>query len=124
MTFNDVVESAAGKLSSDERLRSNLTDDEFTPILDWALARLDEKTAAAGDATTAKQIAHNEMKRIESVMTTLNESLSSSATPTLAAAATLLKLKLPKQKIEIRDRVSLIKEVLQLIEGEWGKSTK
>jgi hypothetical protein len=34
-------ERAAGRLLDDERLRGDLTDDEFQPLLDWALAVVD-----------------------------------------------------------------------------------
>ncbi len=48
------VEWAAERLLEDERLRSNLTDDEFQPLLDWALEALeavaaDPRRAAALD---------------------------------------------------------------------------
>lgn len=120
-SYNDVMESAAEKLSGDERLRSNLTDDEFNPILDWAIAWLDEKMAKASDGTAARQIAQNELKRIELAMTAINDLLPAGTTPTLEEAVKLLNWKMPTQKIEVKDRVSLIKEVLKLIDEEWGK---
>jgi hypothetical protein len=120
-SFNDVLESAAEKLSSDERLRSNLTDDEFAPMLDWAIKWLGTKTAKAKDKAAAQKIAQTELKRIETMMKQVNDHLLAGTTPTLEAAAKPLRLKLPKRKIEVKDRASLIKEVLILIEGEWGK---
>ena len=121
MIFDDVLASAAEKLSSDERLRSNLTDDEFAPMLDWAIKWLGTKAAEAKDKTAAQKITQTELRRIETMMKQVNDHLLAGTTPTLEAAAKPLKLKLPKRKIEVKDRASLIKEVLTLIEGEWGK---
>jgi len=121
MVFEDVIESAAEKLSSNERLRSNLTDDEFNPILDWAIAWLEKKTAKAKDNAAAQKIVQTESKRIETMMKTINDALKEGNTPTLESAASPLKIKLPKKKIGIRDRVMFIREVLKLIEGEWEK---
>jgi hypothetical protein len=115
MTFDDVIESAVEKLTGDERLRSNLTDDEFNPMLDWALAWLDEKTAKASDAAAARKIAQKELKRIESAMKTINDLLKEGNMPTLETAAKALQLKLPKKKIAVTDRVSFIREVLSLV---------
>ena len=124
MVFEDVMESAAEKLSGDERLRSNLTDDEFNPLLDWALAWLEKKMAKAKDKAAAQKIATEEMKRIETMMKMITDSLNGGNTPTLESAATLLKIKLPKKKIGIRNRAMFIQEVLKLIEVEWEKSKK
>ncbi len=121
MSYEDVLESAAEKLSGDERLRSNLTDDEFAPMLDWAIKWLGVKTVKAKDKAAAQKIAAKELKRIESAMKGTNDLLKEGNTPTLESAAKALKLKPPKRKIEVKDRASLIKEVLKLIEVEWGK---
>src|SRR5687768_13759041 len=39
----------AERLLEDESLRADLTDDEFSPLQDWALARLHERVAALAD---------------------------------------------------------------------------
>lgn len=121
MAFDDVVGSAAEKLASDERLRSNLTDDEFAPILDWAIKWLETKTAKAKNKAAAQKIAQMELKRIEMMMKQMNDQMPAGTTPTLEAAVKPLKLKLPRKKIEAKARVSLIQEVLKLIEGEWRR---
>ncbi|MBI4630287.1 MAG: hypothetical protein HY740_00930 [Chloroflexi bacterium] len=121
MVFEDVIESAAEKLSGDERLRSNLTDDEFNPILDWAITRLEKKTAKAKDKAAAQKIAAKELNQIESAMKVINDLLKEGNTPTLESAAKPLKVKPPKPKIGIRNRDMFIGEVLKLIEGEWEK---
>ena len=114
MTFDDVMESATEKLSGDERLRSNLTDDEFNPILDWAIAWLEKKTAKAKDKAAAQKIVQTELKSIETRMKTINDALKGGNTPTLESAAKPLKIKLPKNKIGIRNRDMFIREVLKL----------
>ncbi len=46
-------ERAASRILEDERLRGDLTDDEFQPLLDWALGTIDrvaESTAGTDDA--------------------------------------------------------------------------
>ncbi len=116
MAFEDVIETAVEKLSGNERLRSNLTDDEFNPILDWAIARLEKKTAKAKDKAATQKIAAKELKRIESAMKAINDLLKGGNTPTLESAATPLKIKLPQKKIGIRNRAMFIQEVLKLIE--------
>ena len=117
MVFEDVIEGVAEKLSGDERLRSNLTDDEFNPILDWAIAGLEKKTAKAKDKAAAQKIAAKELKRIESAMKGINDLLQGGNTPTLESAAKPLKVKPPKPKIGIRNRDMFIREVLKLFEA-------
>lgn len=115
MIFDDVIANAAEKLSGDERLRSNLTDDEFAPMLDWAIKWLGVKTAKAKDKAAAQKIAAKELKRIESAMKGVNDLLKEGNTPTLEAAAKALKLKLPKKKVGIRNREMFIREALSLV---------
>ena len=52
-------ERAAERLLEDERLRGNLTDDEFQPLLDWALAAVDGvaiQTSRASDDTAETRV--------------------------------------------------------------------
>jgi hypothetical protein len=52
-------ERAAGRLLDDERLRGDLTDDEFQPLLDWAMAqaeRLVDSTAGDSDEVAERRI--------------------------------------------------------------------
>ena len=44
-------ERAASRILDDESLRDSLTDDEFQPILDWALAVTDRVAASTTDLT-------------------------------------------------------------------------
>jgi hypothetical protein len=52
-------ERAASRLLEDERLRGDLTDDEFQPLLDWAMAaaeRLVDSTASNADDLAEQRI--------------------------------------------------------------------
>jgi hypothetical protein len=52
-------ERAASRLLDDERLRGDLTDDEFQPLLDWALAAADRivaETAGQSDEQAAPRV--------------------------------------------------------------------
>lgn len=44
-------ERVASRILEDERLRGDLTDDEFQPLLDWALAAADELVASTAGQT-------------------------------------------------------------------------
>jgi hypothetical protein len=52
----------AERLLDDERLRADLTDDEFLPLQDWALARLHERAATMADPAAAE--ADAELERL------------------------------------------------------------
>ena len=114
-SYDSLLESAAEKLMGNERLRSNMTDDEFNPCLDWALAQLTQATTKAKDRDAAQKILDDELKNAEGVLKALNDALKDSKTPTLESAAKLLKIKLPKQKIEVKDRQAFIQKVLSLM---------
>lgn len=51
--FEDAIpgrqERAAGRILDDEGLRGDLTDDEYQPLLDWALTVTDQLAAATAD---------------------------------------------------------------------------
>ncbi len=52
-------ERAAGRILDDERIRGDLTDDEFQPLLDWALSvadRLAAATAGQDDASADRTL--------------------------------------------------------------------
>ena len=57
-----LVQRCADQILGDEALRSDLTDDEFQPLLDWALERLDERAASIADP--ASPDAETEMARV------------------------------------------------------------
>jgi hypothetical protein len=115
-SYDSLLESAAEKLAGNERLRSNMTDDEFNPCLDWALARLTRAIAKAKDKEAAQKILEKDLKSVETILKTLNDALKDNKTPTLESAAKLLKIKLPKQKIKVKARQVFISEILKLVQ--------
>jgi hypothetical protein len=64
------LEGVAERLLGDERLRGSLTDDQFQPLLDWALAAL-ERAAADG----AREPEHVATRRLEAELATVREVL-------------------------------------------------
>jgi hypothetical protein len=73
MAFERIVQNASESLLGDERLRSNLTDDEAKVSLDWALNWLESRITPARDETEAKQIAQAELTRLRSLLGIVND---------------------------------------------------
>lgn len=63
-----LTERAAERLLDDERLRGSLTDDEFQPLLDWALRTIDRVAADAADRPMAAAT-----ERVDAVLARLRE---------------------------------------------------
>ena len=63
-------ERAAGRILEDERLRGDLTDDQFQPLLDWALSAADlaGAEAAAVRGESADALLDERMSRIKDVV--------------------------------------------------------
>ena len=74
-TFDKIIQSAAENLYGDERLRSNLTDDEGKIVLDWALGRISVQVNAAHHEVAAKLAAQKELARVRPVVAALNASI-------------------------------------------------
>ncbi len=83
-----ILQGVAEQLMEDERLRSNLDDDEAKIILDWAIAWLGAQITPAADAPTAAQIAGAELARVRDALKAVNASAkeSSAAVPEIFAA--------------------------------------
>lgn len=71
--FDRVVQGVAESLYGDERLRSNLTDDEAKVVLDWALARVSERVATAKDESSARKAAQDALARVRPVIAALSD---------------------------------------------------
>ncbi len=84
--FDKVVQNAAENLYEDERLRSNLTDDEAKIVLDWALGRISGQVNAARDEPAAKLAAQKELARVRPVVAAINALAKKPGPPRLAAA--------------------------------------
>jgi hypothetical protein len=70
--YEKIVQRATESLYADERLRSNLTDDEAKVVLGWAAGRIADQINFAPDGTSATQIARDESTRVRQVLTALN----------------------------------------------------
>ena len=67
----------AERLLEDESLRADLTDDEFLPLQDWALARLQERVAALADpaASEAETELESLLECLRAVLRAANDTL-------------------------------------------------
>ncbi len=69
-------EWAAERLLEDERLRGELTDDEFQPLLDWALATVDR--VAAETAGQTEEVAR---RRLEAALDRIRDAIHAGLDP-------------------------------------------
>jgi hypothetical protein len=92
-------ERAAGLILDDERLRGDLTDDEYQPLLDWALAASDQlvERAATADDDAAQAEIRERVARVKEAVQLAAEAIAAHAsgatsqrTSTLAALADLV----------------------------------
>lgn len=67
-----ILQGVAEQLMEDERLRSNLDDDQAKIVLDWALAWMGAQINAAPDAPAAEQIARAELARVRDALRAVN----------------------------------------------------
>jgi hypothetical protein len=72
-------ERAAGRMVEDERLRGDLTDDEFQPLLDWALAVTDRVASSTSGLPDEEADA-----RIDATIEALREVLSAAGAAIVA----------------------------------------
>ena len=67
-----IADRAVMQLHADERLYSNLTDDEAKVVMDWAAQWIEEQVVLASDEPSAEQAAQNALSRVRPVITTIN----------------------------------------------------
>ncbi len=72
MPFENIVEKVTEQLYADERLRSNLTDDEATVVLDWAAQWIKGQVAAASDEPDAKRVVERALTLVLPVIKAIN----------------------------------------------------
>ncbi len=92
-TFEKILQSTSEKLYGDERLRSNLSDEEAKMVLGWADAWIAERVNDAIDEVAAKQIAQSELARVKPVVAAINELGKKPGAPALGEAVAALALK-------------------------------
>ncbi len=84
-----IAERASSSLYEDERLRSNLTDEQADIVLKWADDWLSSRIAEAPDEAAAQQIAQTEGKRARTALAAIN-ALAENEAFTLAQAVAAL----------------------------------
>ena len=119
--YDKLVQSAAERLMEDERLRSNLADDEAKLLIDWALARLAGRMAKASNEAVARQMVQTEMARLRPAMYKINDLLVEGQTPPLSRAIQALGLPANKTATNPLDRKGLIRAVTSQLNEAWRK---
>jgi hypothetical protein len=72
MRFDKITQSISEQLYGDEKLRSNLADDEAKVVLDWAVHWIEEQMGSAKDESSAKQLAQRALARVRPVISAIN----------------------------------------------------
>jgi hypothetical protein len=116
-----VIQGAAERLMEDERLRTNLTDEEAKQLMDWALAWLEARVFKAPDEVTARQTAQTEMTRLRPAISKINGLLGGDKLPTLANAVQALGLPATKTATNPLDRKGLIRALTTQLAESWRK---
>ncbi len=106
--FDKVMQNVAESLYGDERLRSNLADDEAKIVLDWALGRITARVKAARDESTARQLAQNELARVRPVLTAINSLAKKPGPLRLADAAAAIEPSLAAQQLSRAEIIELL----------------
>lgn len=119
--YDKLVQSAAEKLIEDERLRSNLTDEEANLLVDWAIRWLEDRLARVRDEATARQIAQAEVTRLRPAMSKINDSLAGGKMPALSAALQTLGLTRSRAATNPLDRKGLIQSLTAHLAEAWRK---
>jgi hypothetical protein len=104
-----VAESVSEALYEDERLRSNLTDEQANLVLKWASNWLTEQISKARDEAAAQKIAQVESARVRSALAALNALSKKSGDITLCDGITAL------EPVLCGDRAFNREEVLTLL---------
>ena len=116
-----VIQGAAERLMEDERLRTNLTDEEAKQLMDWALAWLEARVFKAPNEAMARQIAQTEMTRLQPAMSTINDLLGGGKMPALTNAIRALGLPSTKTATNPLDRKGLIRALTTQLAESWRK---
>jgi len=119
--YDKIVKSTAERLMEDERLRSNLADDEAKLLIDWALAWLEGRAVKANNEAAARQMVQTEMTRLRPAMHKINDLLVEGKTPALSHAVQALGLPANKTATNPLDRKGLIRALTAQLAESWKK---
>jgi hypothetical protein len=118
MKFDKILQRISEQLYDDEKLRSNLTDDEATLVFDWATHWIEEQAGLAKDEASAKQLAQRALAQAREAIGALNTLASRSGSVRLAEAVATLE---PLLKIDQKTpRVQVFKLLTTLIGAAWN----
>jgi hypothetical protein len=72
MPFDKIVRRVTEPLYEDEKLRSNLTDDEARVVLGWAAQWIEMQVISAKGEPSAEQTAQRALARVQPVISAIN----------------------------------------------------
>ena len=119
--YDKVMQSTAEKLMEDERLRTNLADDEAKLLMDWALAWMEGRVFKAPNEAVAQQLAQTELARLRPAMSKINNLLKGDKMPALTNATQALGLPAAKTATNPLDRKGLIRILTARLAESWRK---
>jgi hypothetical protein len=121
--YDGIIQGVAEKLMEDERLRSNLADDEANFLLKWAIERVKGRVSSAPDEDTAHQTVQAEIARLHPAMVKINALLAGDKAPSVVSAIQVLGVSGAKSAISgTLDRKSFIQAMTSHLVEEWDKS--
>ncbi|MEW5719474.1 MAG: hypothetical protein AB1817_12650 [Chloroflexota bacterium] len=118
MRFEKILQSVSEQLYGDEKLRSNLTDDEASVVLNWASRWIEEQISAATGEANAKQIALRAFAQAREAVSAINALASRSGAVRIAEAVAALE---PLLQIDQKTpRVHVFKLLTTLLGAAWS----
>jgi hypothetical protein len=117
--FEKVVRGAVEKLMGDERLRSNLSDDEANILLDWLVKRIEASVSKAFDESAARQIAQAEVTRLRASASKINDLLVGGKLPALPEGIKAMGLRPTDIVTKPLDRAGFIRAMTAQLSDEW-----
>jgi hypothetical protein len=118
-SFESQIESSLEQLQMDERLRSNLIDDEAKLLLEWATTRLMDSAGSNEDEAIGLETVRAETRRVKSALRIINDLFADDHNPTPTEALTALSLPLDQTVPPLPDRAALIKWLLAQLSTAW-----
>ncbi len=115
--FEKIVQRTTEKLYEDERLRSNMNDDESRIVLGWAERWLATQISAAEDEASARKIAQDEFTRVRQTVGAINALAAKPGVPRLSEAVAALETQ--AQATRMRSREEVFKLLTELTSTMW-----
>lgn len=120
--FEKVIQKTTERLYEDERLRSNLSDDEAQVVLGWAEEWVAAKITRADDENGARQIAQSELNRVRQAVSTMN---TLAENPGALRLSEMLAAFEPQMRVQsILPRVLVFKILTRFITTMWATESE